>query len=348
MDRNLFKKSHALSITIVLVIGLLLIRASISQAVGYVVTPSNLQGWAIFEDQPGDGYDSVCEIQDGLGSVGTGSVRAEIPNPSANGGNYAKCIVAIATYDQIPLNSFTSISYDTYLDPSSTNTHGWYLNIYLKESGTGYSPNYDYRIDFAPTQTGGWETWTITPSTTVYLYRRSGTLMATGYYTISQIIAGLPNAIIANPWNGAGASLVWNMGDTATSYQGFVGNLDNLAINLGAFSDTHDFEFTAVVAATGGFDVANKGMIQINASGPMQALGCPDCETARTATGDAIILPHDWDGNGFDTYVVTGCVEMNDTIYTSIFLGSANWGWVDLYDSRVEIISEGLPASCLP
>ncbi len=60
------------------------------------------------------------------------------------------------------------------------------------------------------------------------------------------------------------------------------------------------------------------------------AYASPGGDTARDNAGNDIVVPADADGNGFDTYVVTGVKVVDGRTWVSIFLGSGNWGWVPL------------------
>jgi hypothetical protein len=76
--------------------------------------------------------------------------------------------------------------------------------------------------------------------------------------------------------------------------------------------------------------VPNEGMIMITYSLQQPAYGQPGGAVARDASGTPVVLPKDADGNGFDTYVVTGVQEVDGQTWVSIFLGSGDWGWVPL------------------
>lgn len=72
-----------------------------------------------------------------------------------------------------------------------------------------------------------------------------------------------------------------------------------------------------------GIPVPNKGLIQIGTWQAQPAYMSPGGEIIP-----GIVLPNDADGNGFDTYVVTGASTVDGRKWYSVFLGSANWGWV--------------------
>ncbi len=70
--------------------------------------------------------------------------------------------------------------------------------------------------------------------------------------------------------------------------------------------------------------------IQINAGANVPAYVEPGGEQVKLSSGVDLFLPHDYDGNGFDTYIVTATQEGEDgTIWYSIFLGSEEFVWVN-------------------
>ena len=60
------------------------------------------------------------------------------------------------------------------------------------------------------------------------------------------------------------------------------------------------------------------------------AYGSPGGEPARLSNGAVIVLPQDYDGNGFDTYVVTDSTVIDGETWVSIFLGNESFAWVQL------------------
>lgn len=70
--------------------------------------------------------------------------------------------------------------------------------------------------------------------------------------------------------------------------------------------------------------------IQINVYTPVIPYDKPNGEAVKLADGHTFTLPHDYDGNGFDTYIVTDAVEIDGEVWYSIFLGSETFVWVTL------------------
>ena len=77
-----------------------------------------------------------------------------------------------------------------------------------------------------------------------------------------------------------------------------------------------------------GVSVPNFGEVMITSEIAQFGYGAPAGEPARNPDGSGVWLPHDWDGNGFDTYVVTGSTDVDGEIWLSIFIGNEQWVWV--------------------
>lgn len=66
----------------------------------------------------------------------------------------------------------------------------------------------------------------------------------------------------------------------------------------------------------------NTGLIQINAGAPVMSYGA----AGNYPTG--IVLPSDYDGNGFDTYVIMSAQTVGDATWYGIFVGGETMLWV--------------------
>lgn len=86
-----------------------------------------------------------------------------------------------------------------------------------------------------------------------------------------------------------------------------------------------------------GVPVPNLGQILIDLSRTQVAYQEPNGEPIA-----GIVLPSDFDGNGFDTYTITSIVVVDREYWLGLFIGSANWGWVRL-DDVVQITDLNLP-----
>ena len=83
-----------------------------------------------------------------------------------------------------------------------------------------------------------------------------------------------------------------------------------------------------VPPAAPAISVPNKGEVMITSENSQFGYGAPGGEPARNPDGSGLWLPHDYDGNGFDTYTVTGSTEVDGETWLSIFIGNDTWVWV--------------------
>lgn len=82
-----------------------------------------------------------------------------------------------------------------------------------------------------------------------------------------------------------------------------------------------------------GISVPNRGLIQINAANPQPVYATPNRnDPVRVDGGVPLLLPHDSNNDGFDTYVVTAFEVIDDLIWVSIFLGGDAFVWLPLSD----------------
>ena len=70
--------------------------------------------------------------------------------------------------------------------------------------------------------------------------------------------------------------------------------------------------------------------IRIDSWAPVVVYGDPEGEPAKLSDGTVIVLPQDYDNNGFDTYIVTEVRTVNGRVWVSIFLGNTSFVWVPL------------------
>ena len=171
--------------------------------------------------------------------VGPDSFFAEI------NANQQKVTLGYSALHQVRLADVEELSFWTYIDSASTNgkaddTFNWYANIYVDKTGDG---TYDERIDFAATNTST-DTWAKFNITT-------GTITggASVGDTFVEYLAANPDAEF-NAFNSAGGlAFRLNQGDTSSTYNGFVGNLDAVTIDL-AGGEATTFDLTAVPEPT--------------------------------------------------------------------------------------------------
>ena len=70
------------------------------------------------------------------------------------------------------------------------------------------------------------------------------------------------------------------------------------------------------------YGVPNLGLVQINATAGLQPYGMPGMEMQN------FVLPADFDGNGYDTYIVTDVELYNGDYWLGLFIGSGDWVYV--------------------
>ena len=75
------------------------------------------------------------------------------------------------------------------------------------------------------------------------------------------------------------------------------------------------------------FDIPNLGTIEITADAPQVVYTIPGGEVVQV-NGTDLVLPEDADGNGIDTYTITGITTFEGQTWYSIFLGSAFFVWL--------------------
>lgn len=71
----------------------------------------------------------------------------------------------------------------------------------------------------------------------------------------------------------------------------------------------------------------NTGEVTIGAGANIPALDSPGGNVVEL-NGNPLLLPKDADNNGFDTYIITETVTVNDVTYYGLFVGSSNYVYV--------------------
>jgi hypothetical protein len=248
------------------------------------VTPGNLQGWSVDTDTRTD-YRFVDTQQTiGKGSVRFGPISS---NPSDK--------FAIRRAQTIPTGDLQSISFDYYIDPSSSNVsdpitpHRFYLNLYTDSSTNPGTPGfYECRFDYESTITGsGWHTTTITPTTPAVLVRTNPipaglACPATSYGQLSSDSQVLSYAL--------------NGGDTSTPAGdvGLIGNFDKFVVRTSTRTTTFDFEPGPACSRDG-------GQTQNGRSGNDNLRGTDGRDRIEGRDGNDVI-----DGRGGDDCLVGG------------------------------------------
>ncbi|MEM9293897.1 MAG: hypothetical protein AAGD01_19620 [Acidobacteriota bacterium] len=215
-----------------LVFGLALNLAGALPAAAQIpVTPEDSAGWLIGPATAGP--IPLSEFVQGpetppLGS-GSLAVRIDEANSKLGLGRNDR------NGDDIDL--LTALSYDVYLSPTATNANPFYVNLYIDTTGAGNS--HDLRLDFAPpTSVVGWQSF---DARTAPFWLADGMGPA---QSLDDQLTSFPDARLAPaPFNVTDfPAIILNMGDTASSYIGFDGAIDNVVIA----DDVYDFELSLI------------------------------------------------------------------------------------------------------
>ena len=76
-------------------------------------------------------------------------------------------------------------------------------------------------------------------------------------------------------------------------------------------------------------EVPHVADIRINAGSNVPAYDGPAGSQVKLLNGRDVFLPQDYDGNGYDTYVVTDTAVVDGVTWYSIFLGNEEFVWVN-------------------
>lgn len=196
-----------------------------------VVTPGELEGWLIGPFPLAADVDFGFEAGPPTPPFGSDSFFTSIPDPNE------KAILLRNDYHDLPLANLTALSFWTYIEPAATNTNNWYVNLYLDVDGDA---TYDgVRLDYVPPSaevlTGVWQEWDA--------FTGTWNVNTGGTTTLAGFLASNPDARLNAFSTPDGGAVRFNMGDTASSYVGFDGNLDGIRIAHSDVGDTTwDFE----------------------------------------------------------------------------------------------------------
>ena len=229
-----------------------------------VVTPTNMQGWAFFDDN-GNGGTGVMVSGPAMPPRGTGSAELAVSSLSQG---YA---LGTGAYAGTALADITSLSYWSY-QPGPTLAIALQFDIKYRPADTSY----DGRLVYEPYQNGtvtvgsGWQQWS--PLSGIWWASHTGaTNGSNGLCPISSpcawstILADFPNATISG-------ALLFKAGG---GWSSFSGNVDALTVGVSGSDTTYDFEptpqcTTDCYVSTSGSD-ANGGTSFSDAKATIQA-----------------------------------------------------------------------------
>ena len=80
------------------------------------------------------------------------------------------------------------------------------------------------------------------------------------------------------------------------------------------------------------FTVPNLSEVMVTNAQTQPVYMSPAGQIIRNVDGSLLQIPQDFDGNGFDTYLVTETTIINDETWLAIFIGSRRWVWIPLAD----------------
>lgn len=228
-------RSHRLFALVVLAAVLAVLSGTVLADTN-VVTAANPQGWAIIP-APGTnapGFSGFVSSPQFPPPLGTGAYRVRIE------GSNQKTIFGRFDLNGYLLSDFTEFTYDVI--GLGTNFQQFYANIYLDVTGDAVP---DLRLSMvAPPSVLAWGT--IDGLTTLYYVSTYGGYTYSGPNpgTIAQIVTAEPTATIADAFGQPGnPGFRLNMGDTASSYVGFDGMIDNVRLTVTGYgSEVWDFE----------------------------------------------------------------------------------------------------------
>ncbi len=291
-----------------------------AEAATIIVTPTAMDGWVIVDDN-GNGGGSVALV-DGPATppMGTGSLNFTLS--ASNAGWMAAKADYLGTY----LSDITALSYSSYR-ASGGSVLAVALQFNIDYDLTDGNTGWQGRLVYEPYRTetvldNTWQTWS--PLNGLW-WGSSGAYTAciqSSPCTWAQVLAAHPNA-------GVHATLGAVLFKAGSGWASFDGNVDGFHIaTSGGIDDTYDFEFTTPVLPVTGIDVPHNGMIMITADHPVVAYDSPAGEQIRLLSGTPLVLPQDYDGNGFDTHLIVETETIDNDVWYGIFIGSDQWAYV--------------------
>lgn len=234
----------------------LLVPTAALAATNTVVTPSNLQGWYLYNDQNDtvvtDTADHGFVTGPATPPAGTGSVHLTKTTNDSYG-------IATTQFASTTLASITALSYSTYR-ASGTATQAASLGFDIDSDTTDADTSYQGRLTYEPyltqtVNTGAWQTWNA-------LDDAAGTGTGNWWFshatlsggaasactqanpcTWTELLAAYPHAAMRNP----GQLILRTNGATG---EVFDGNVDNLTVGVSGTNTTFDFDPTPAAPST--------------------------------------------------------------------------------------------------
>jgi hypothetical protein len=231
--RSFFRVTLVLAVSLA---GALVVQNMVSAAAPIVVRPSNMQGWAFFDDN-GNGGSYGMVSGPGAPPLGVGSANLAVVNTSQG--------VALGThaYQGTRLDYITTLTYSSYRISGGSALAGS-LGFDIDYDVTDTNTAYQGRLTFEPyytntVVTGAWQTWNTLTSTGTGNWWATGapgnTMCPIGNpCTWSEVLTDFPNAGMRTP-----GTLLFKAG---SGWASFDGNVDALVIGVYASNTAYDFE----------------------------------------------------------------------------------------------------------
>ncbi|MBX4189475.1 right-handed parallel beta-helix repeat-containing protein [Candidatus Parcubacteria bacterium] len=214
-----------------------------------LVTPSNMHGWTLWNDQSDTVCTdaTVCRFVTGPGTPPVGNGSAELATPLSTDGK----ALLLADYAGTRLDAFTALSYSTYRQTADAGNNlaialQFTVDYDLTDGATGFMG----RIIFEPYQTNGgsvvqntWQTWDAkagkwwgsrTTVTKADVSVANQCVQATPC-TLAQLLLAFPNI-------GVHATLGSVVLKAGSGWTNFRGNVDNLTIGVSGINTTYNFD----------------------------------------------------------------------------------------------------------
>ncbi|MEX2159979.1 MAG: flexitail domain-containing putative surface protein [Dehalococcoidia bacterium] len=202
-----------------------------------VVKPSDMQGWAFFDD---NGQGGAYGFVSGPGSPPAGSGSADLKLVASNQG----IAVGTAAYANTRMDAITTFSYSTYRS-SGAAALALALAFDADYDLTDGNTSFQGRLVFEPyytntVLTGSWQTWDTLTSAGTGNWWASNAIGAAfcpigNPCTWSEVLSHFPDAGVRSTSGG----LLFKAG---SGWASFNGNVDNLQIDNGSGVTTYDFE----------------------------------------------------------------------------------------------------------
>lgn len=156
------------------------------------------------------------------------------------------------------------------------------------------------------------------------VYNLSAGLQCDGDDLVIDLSSGDPPFTIDLTLNG-GAVTYTDVGLGSLTINGPGDFLDIVVTETGSDPESVDFgDFHCPVP----LNAPNNGMLLITVAQSQPIYDSAGGSMIRLPSGEALLLPHDYDGNGFDTHIITAKASVAGQIWYGIFIGNDVWVWL--------------------